>query len=184
MVNTAKLHFMRTLFLGDSHLALLRRHHLAWLEQELGARIENAAFDGAWSGDLRKQIGDRDLRLFDAVLLSIGTNDTHPASKSSPETLHANLADVLAGAPRTILLLSPGVHQAPAPFDTDEVNAMIRGYADIAAQTVTARGGGIIPTLWLLDELGPKAWAPDGVHFSTEAYDRLIPTLARALGPH
>lgn len=173
--------FMRALFLGDSHLAQLGRQHLAWLERELASQIENAAFGGAWSGDLRRQVGDRNLRSFDVVLLSIGTNDTHPSFGSSPHALRENLSDVLARVQRSVLLLSPGVKQAPVPDDTVKLNDMIRAYSDVAARTVTARGGALVSSRWVLNELGPRAWESDGLHLSVESYDLLLPSLANAL---
>ncbi len=39
--------YMRVLFLGDSHLANLDRDYVTWLERELPAEIETAAFGGA-----------------------------------------------------------------------------------------------------------------------------------------
>lgn len=172
---------MRALLLGDSHLANLRQQRLRILESQLEATVDSRAFGGAWSGDLGKQIGNRDLDGFDVVLLSIGTNDTHPAYNSSPDTLRGNLADVLSASSRAVLLRSPGVQHAPRPFDTDELNAAIRTYTEVAATAVTEHGGDLIPTSWILDRLGPAAWSTDGLHLSSDAYDLLLPSLVETV---
>lgn len=175
---------MRALLLGDSHLASLGQQRLGLLESEPEATIDSLAFGGAWSGDLRKQIGHRDLGGFDVVLMSIGTNDTHPACNSSPDTLRGNLTDVLSGNPRAVLLLSPGVQHAPRPFDTGELNAAIRAYTEVAATAVNEHGGDLIPTSWIFDRLGPAAWSADGLHLSPSAYDLLLPSLVDSLRAH
>ena len=68
---------MRVLMLGDSHLARLEEGDLERMRSRLGAEVENAAVGGAWSGDLHRRVGGRDLARYDAVVLSIGTNDAH-----------------------------------------------------------------------------------------------------------
>jgi|GEM_PF-1782587 len=174
---------MRVLMLGDSHLARLEEGDLERMRSRLGAEVENAAAGGAWSGDLHRQVGARDLTRYDAVVLSIGTNDAHPSTSSSPRALRANVAELLTAAPPATLLRSPGMRRAPVPFDTEAVNVAISSCMDAAADAVRSHGGRLLPTLPILARLGDAAWAADGMHLSRPANALVIAALVAALLP-
>lgn len=64
----------------------------------------------------------------DAVVVSIGSSDDHPAFDSSPEIFRQNLSRELERGRCWVALVPPGLAHAPDPFDTAEVNALIRVY--------------------------------------------------------
>jgi class 3 adenylate cyclase len=69
----------------------------------------------------------------------------------------------------------PGLARAAELFDTGEVNALIKEYAEVLAELVTKHGGTTIEVRAVTDRLGPAAFDPDGMHLSRAAYEALVP---------
>ena len=174
---------MTVLLLGDSNLAVLQDQYPDLVPLAFGGDVESCAVGGAWSGSLRGQVGDRDPASYDAVVLSIGSSDNHPAFSSSLGLFRKNVARELERGGRWVALVPPGLARAPEPFDTAEVNDLIRDYAEVLAELVTTAGGTAIRVRAVTDRLGPAAFDPDGMHLSRAAYEALVPEIAEALKP-
>jgi lysophospholipase L1-like esterase len=172
---------MTTLLLGDSNLVRLYNRHSDLLPLAFGGSVECRAVNGAWSGSLRDQIDDRALSDYEAVVVSIGSSDNHPAFASSPAAFRENLSRELQRGGQWIALVPPGLARAPEPFDTAEVNALIRVYAEALIQLVKASGGIAIDMRAVTDKLGPAAFDPDGMHLTRSAYEELVPEIAEAI---
>ncbi|WP_406051566.1 SGNH/GDSL hydrolase family protein [Kribbella sp. NBC_00889] len=169
------------LLLGDSNLARLYHGLPDLVPLAFGASVECRAVGGAWSGSLRDQIGDRTLSEYDAIVLSIGSSDNHPAFASSPALFRENVSRELERGGRWIALVPPGLARAPEPFDTAEVNALIRVYAGVLAELVLARGGIALDVRGVADRLGPAAFDADGMHLTRVAYQEMVPEIAGAI---
>ncbi|MFB7947071.1 SGNH/GDSL hydrolase family protein [Kitasatospora phosalacinea] len=174
---------MTVLLLGDSGLAMLLDRYPDLVPLAFGDDVECRAVGGAWSGSLRGQVGDRDPVSYDAVVLSAGTSDNHPAFSGSPALFRENVARELGRGGRWVVLVPPGLARAPEPFDTAEVNGLIGEYAEALAELVAAAGGTAIRVRAVTDRLGPAAFDPDGMHLSRAAYEALVPEIAEALAP-
>jgi len=183
---------MTVLLLGDSNLAVLQDQHPDLVPLAFGTDIESRAgvvgprpatglAGGAWSGSLRGQVGDRDPAAYDAVVLSIGSSDSYPAFASSPELFRENVSREMERGGRWVALVPPGLARASEPFDTGEVNALIKEYAAVLAELVTKHGGTTVEVRAVTDRLGPAAFDPDGMHLSRAAYEALVPQIAEAL---
>lgn len=171
---------MAVLLLGDSNLARLYYQLPDLVPQAFGADVECRAVGGAWSGSLRHQVGDRDLSDYDAVVVSIGSSDNHPAFASSPSIFRENLSRELDRGGRWIALVPPGLARA-AERDTDEVNALIRVYAGVLAELIKASGGIGVDVRAITESLGPAAFDDDGMHLTRAAYEKLVPRIADAI---
>ena len=94
---------VRTVLMGDSHLARLRR--------ELGTfpgEVRNAAEGGASSRDLLRQADAVGVLPSDVVVLSVGTNDAAPWKRVPvSEFAHSLSMLVAAHAPRRWVLVAP-----------------------------------------------------------------------------
>ncbi len=174
---------MTVLLLGVSNLVLLQNQHPDLVPLAFGADVdvESRAVGGAWSGSLRSQVGDRNPAAYDAVVLSIGSSDSHPDYSSSPDLFRENVTRELERGGRWVALVPPAVARAHGPFDTGEVNALIKEYAAVLAELVTTHGGTAIEVRTVTDRLGPAAFDPDGRHLSRASYEALVPQIAAAL---
>ncbi len=172
---------MTVLLLGDSNLARLYHGLPDLVPPAFGPSVECRAVGGAWSGSLRDQVGDRTLPDYDAIVVSIGSSDNHPAFASSPALFGKNVSRELERGGRWIALVPPGLARAPEPFDTAEVNALIRVYAEVLAELVKAHGGIALDVRRVADKLGPAAFDPDGMHLTRAAYRQLVPEIAEAI---
>jgi lysophospholipase L1-like esterase len=169
------------LLLGDSNLARLYYELPDLVPAAFGDSVECRAVGGAWSGSLRSQIGDRTLSDYDAIVVSIGSSDNHPAFASSPAIFRENVSLELEHGGRWVALVPPGLARAPKPFDTAEVNALIRVYAGVLAELVKARGGIALDVRAVAGRLGPAAYDADGMHLTRAAYQELVPEIADAI---
>lgn len=172
---------MTILLLGDSNLARLHHGLPDLVPQAFGASVECRAVGGAWSGSLRNQVGDRIPSDYDAIVVSIGSSDNHPALASSPVLFRENVSRELERGGHWIALVPPGLSRAPEPFDTAEVNALIRVYAGVLTELVKARGGIALDVHAVVDRLGPAAFDGDGMHLTRLAYQELVPEIANAI---
>lgn len=163
---------MAVLLVGDSNLARLYYELSDLVASALGGFRGMPAVGGAWSGSLRHQIGDRVLSDCDAAVVSIGSSDDHRAFDSSPEIFRPNLSRELERGGRWVPLVPPGLAHAPEPFDTAEVNALIRVYAGVLVGLVIASEGIALDVRGVTDALGPAAFDPDGMHLTRAAYEK------------
>jgi lysophospholipase L1-like esterase len=168
---------VRTVFIGDSHLARLRRD----LEKLPGA-VHNAAEGGASSRDLPRQADAVGLHDADSVVLSVGTNDAAPW-KQVPvsEFVRALSAFLASHSPRGwVFVAPPGVVEGRLTGAPDRTNAVIDDYRLAAIELCEAVGGHVVRTDLLLEPLGPKAFAEDGVHLNGTGYRVLVPAITSA----
>lgn len=173
---------MTVLLLGDSNLVRLYHKHPDLVPLAFGASVvECRAINGAWSGSLRDQVGDRTLSDYVAVVVSIGSSEGHPPYASSPELFRENVSRELERGGHWIALVPPGLARAPEPFSTAESNALIRVYAEVLAELVKARRGIALNVRAVVDRLGPAAFDADGMHLTRAAYEELVPEIADAV---
>ncbi|WP_165356796.1 SGNH/GDSL hydrolase family protein [Nocardioides zhouii] len=170
---------MRTVLLGDSHLARLRRE----LDSFPG-EVRNAAEGGASSRDLMGQAAAVGVRESDVVVLSVGTNDAAPW-KHVPMPEFAQTLSMLAAshAPRGwVFVAPPGVVEARLAGARDRTNAVIDDYREAVIEVAGQVGGRVVRTDLLLAPLGAKAFADDGVHLNGAGYRVLVPAIVAACG--
>lgn len=172
---------MTVLLVGDSNLARLYDELPDLVPQAFGADVESRAAGGAWSGSLRDQIGDRAASGYEAVVVSIGSSDSHIPYGSCPATFRENLSRELERGGRWIALLPRDLLRALDPSETDEVNARIRTYSGILAELVKAAGGIALDVGAITGSLAPAAYDDDGIHLTREAYEKLVPEIADAI---
>lgn len=147
---------MTILLLGDSHLAFLYVDHpdlvASW------GKVECRAFGGATMFDLPGQVRGLDLRSYDAVVVSVGSNDLFLGE--TPLDTSKRFDEFVDQHPGVtwVWLESPNF---PNP-----VPGLPRS----------------VPTLELLAPLGGNAYLSDGVHLSRAAYEVLVPAIAAQLG--
>ena len=172
---------MTVLLVGDSNLALLYDRFPDLVPQAFGADVECRAAGGAWSGSLRQQIGDRPASDYEAIVVSIGSSDSHTPYGSSPATFRENLSRELESGGRWIALLPRDVLRAFDPSETDEVNTRIRIFSGILADLVEAAGGIALDVGAITGGFALAAYDDDGIHLTREAYEKLVPAIADAL---
>ena len=168
---------MRTVLLGDSHLARLRRSL-----SQLDGPVVNAAVGGAHAADLLPQARLVGAGPGDVVVVSVGTNDAAPWKVVPPDEFALLLDEVLGGvdAGRWVYVAPPGVDEARLTRPADRTNADLSVYTGIATSAFTARGATGVDTAVLLGDLGPAAFTDDGVHLTGAAYRLLRPAIADA----
>ena len=170
---------MRTVLLGDSHLARLRREL-----HSLRGEVRIAAEGGACSRDLREQAAAVELDDCDTVVLSIGTNDAAPR-QHVPMTAfgQALLTFVASHSPRRwVFVAPPGVVEDRLTAAGDRTNGVIDAYRLAAIEVCEAAGGHMVRTDLLLAPLGPRAFSDDGLHLSGAGNRVLVPAIASACG--
>ena len=165
----------RTVFLGDSHLARLRRELTS-----LSGEVRNAAEGGASARDLKGQAAEAGVLESDVVVLSVGTNDAwrHVAV---PEFAQALSLLVASRAPRGwVFVAPPGVVEERLAGGPDRTNALIDEYRRAAIEVAGNVGGHVVRTDLLLAPLGATAFADDGIHLNGAGYRVLVPAIASA----
>jgi lysophospholipase L1-like esterase len=172
---------MTVLLVGDSNLARLYYELPDLVPQAFGADVECRAAGGAWSGSLRQQIGDRAASDYKAVVVSIGSSDSHTPYGSSPAAFRENLSRELESGGRWIALLPRDLVRALDPSETDEVNTRIRTFSGILAELVKASGGIALDVGAITGTLALAAYDDDGIHLTREAYEKLVPEIANAI---
>lgn len=168
---------MRTVLLGDSHLARVRRGL-----SQLAGPVVNAAVGGARADDLLPQATAVRAGPGDVVVVSVGTNDAAPWKGLPHDEFASLVATLLSGveAGRWVYVAPPGVDESRLTRSADRTNAGLAVYTAIATAAFTARGATVIDTAGLLDDLGPAAFTDDGVHLTGAAYRLLLPAIADA----
>ncbi len=165
------------MFLGDSHLARLRRELTSF-----PGEVRSAAEGGASSRDLLGQAAAVGIRQSDVVVLSVGTNDAAPWSSVSVPDFAQSLSRLVASsAPRRWMLVAPpGVVEERLTRRPDRTNAVIDEYRRAAIEVCEQVDGHVVRTDLLLAPLGAKAFADDGIHLSGAGYRVLVPAIALA----
>jgi lysophospholipase L1-like esterase len=170
---------VRTVFLGDSHLARLRRELRGF-----PGEARNAAEGGASSRDLPRQAAEVDVQASDVVVLSVGTNDAAPWNHVPVSEFAQSLTVLVAShEPRGwVLVAPPGVVEERLTRAPDRTNAVIDEYRRAAIEVCEEVGGRVVRADLLLAELGVKAFADDGVHLNAVGYRVLVPAIVSACG--
>lgn len=170
---------MRTVFIGDSHLARLRRE-----VQRIPGDVRNAAEGGASSRDLLRQAAAVGVRDSDCVVLSVGTNDAAPWKHVPlPEFVQALSTLMASHAPRGwVYVAPPGVVEERLAGGRDRTNAVIDDYRMAAIEVCEEAGGHVVRTDLLLESWGNQAFAEDGVHLNGTGYRVLVSAITSACG--
>ncbi len=165
------------MFIGDSHLARLRRER-----PRLSGDVLNAAEGGASSRDLRRQAGAIGPRDSDTVVLSVGTNDAAPWKRVPVSEFVQTLSTFVASqSPRRwVLVAPPGVVEGRLRRARDRTNAVIDEYRLAAIEVWEEVGGRVVRTDLILESSGAKAFAEDGLHLNGTGYRVLVPAITSA----
>lgn len=169
---------MRVVFLGDSHLARVRRDLPV-----VGPDVCNAAEGGASVLDVLAQATRAAVQDSDLVVLSVGTNDAAPW-KQVPATVFARaVAQCLESVParRWIYVAPPGVDEARLTGSGDRTNAILDAYRDAALSVCGDAGAGVVRTERVIAPLGAAAFVDDGLHLSGPAYKLVLRAIADAV---
>jgi len=172
---------MTLLFLGDSHLDRVRGPLLDRMSGLAGAPVENRAVGGSTVHELAGQADGLDLATYDAVVVSVGTNDAASWAVVELDRFVEVLTTFVVGSSgRLVFLGSPGVDEVRLLGDGDRTSRELRAYADAAASLFGSHGHRVVRAETVVAPLGPDAFLEDGVHLSDAAYDLLLPALAAA----
>jgi len=169
---------MRTVLLGDSHLARVRRDL-----GRLGPDVVNAAVGGADARDLAGQAHALSIEASDAVVVSIGTNDAMPWKAVALAAFTAALERFVASVRprRLVLVTSPGVIGARLGLPDDAASTVVADYAAEAATIFRRSGATVLDAAATIAPIGDDAFAADGLHLSGAGYDLLLPAINRTL---
>ncbi len=169
---------MRTVLLGDSHLARVRRDLT-----RIGPVVINAAVGGSFAADLVPQARSAGVTTGDVVVVSVGTNDAAPWKAVRLETFERQIGQLLRQVPGADLVYvsPPGVDEVRLTRSPDRTNAVIAEYAACASALFEQAGARVLDAGQLLRPLGTTAFAEDGVHLTGAAYDVLLPAIAEAV---
>ena len=168
---------MRTVLIGDSHLARLRRE-LRGFEGD----VRNAAEGGATSRDLMRQAEAADVSGSDCVVVSVGTNDAAPWKQVPVAEFQQAVSTLIAScSPRGwVFVAPPGVVEERLTGARDRTNAVIDEYRHAAIALCEDVGGHVVRTDLLLEPLGATAFAEDGLHLNGTGYRVLVPAIQSA----
>lgn len=168
---------VRTVFMGDSHLARLRREL-----QTFAGDVRNAAEGGASSRDLPRQADAAGLHHSDVAVLSVGTNDAAPWKQVPVSEFVLALSMFVAShSPRGwVFVAPPGVVEGRLTGARARTNAVIADYRLAALEVCEEVGGHAVRTDLMLESLGAQAFAPDGVHLNGAGYRVLVPAITSA----
>jgi lysophospholipase L1-like esterase len=169
---------MRIVFLGDSHLARVRRDLPL-----VGSDVCNAANGGTSSLGLLSQAAEAAVRESDLVVLSVGTNDAAPWKRVPVSVFAETVRHCMESVParRWIYLTPPGVDEARLSASGDRTNAILDEYRKAALAVSRAAGAGVVRTERVIEPLGPAAFVKDGLHLSGPAYRLVLDAIADAV---
>jgi len=169
---------MRTVLLGDSHLARVRRDLPL-----LGPDVCNAARGGASSLDLLAQASRASVGEDDLVVVSVGTNDAAPWKRVPVAAFAQALSDCLRTVPARgwVCLTPPGVDESRLTGAGDRTNALVDEYRQAAVTACHDAGAEVVRTERVIGPLGSDAFVDDGLHLSGRAYQVLLPAIADAV---
>jgi lysophospholipase L1-like esterase len=169
---------MRVVFLGDSHLARVRRDLSI-----VGPDVCNAAEGGSSALDLLAQAAKASIEEDDLVVVSVGTNDAAPW-KEVPVTVFAEAVFHCmqsVAARRWIYVAPPGVDESRLTGLHDRTNAVLDEYRDAAVSACHDAGALVVHTERVIRPLGAGAFVSDGLHLSGRAYKVVLPAIAEAV---
>ena len=169
---------MRTVLLGDSHLARVRRDLSV-----LGPDVCNAAEGGASSLDLIAQATQAAVEEDDLDIVSVGTNDAGPWKHVAVPMFAKTLARCLQSVParRWVYVAPPGIDESRLTGSGGRTNAVLDQYRDAAISVCRDEGARVVRTERLIRALGAAAFVSDGLHLSGRAYKVVLPAIAEAL---
>lgn len=168
---------MRTVLIGDSHLARLRREL-----RGLPGDVRNAAEGGATSRDLLRQAGTVGIGGSECVVLSVGTNDAAPWKQVPLADFEQAVSTLMRSysPSRWVFVAPPGVVEERLAGARDRTNAVIDDYRQGVLALCEDVGGRLVRTDLLLEPLGAKAFADDGLHLNGTGYRVLVPAIRSA----
>jgi lysophospholipase L1-like esterase len=168
---------VRTVFLGDSHLARLRGSLRGFPTD-----VCNAAEGGACALDLLRQADAIGLQDTDVVVLSVGTNDAAPWKQLPMSAFAQALSTLLASrSPRGwVYVAPPGVVEDRLAGARDRTNTVIDAYRRAAIEFFEDVGGQVVRSDLILASLGATAFAEDGVHLNGTGNRVLVPAIESA----
>lgn len=168
---------MRTVLIGDSHLARLRREL-----RGIGDDVHTVAEGGAVARDLLRQADRAGVGGADCVVVSVGTNDAAPWKQVPVAELEQALSTLMTSySPRGwVLVAPPGVVEERLTRVPDRTNAGIDEYRQAAIAMCKDVGGHVVRTELLIEDLGAAAFADDGLHLSATGYRVLVPAIKAA----
>jgi lysophospholipase L1-like esterase len=168
---------VRTVFIGDSHLARLRRE--LW---GFDGDVLNAAEGGATSRDLSRQADTAGVGGSDCVVVSVGTNDAAPWKQVPVAEFEQAVSRLMTSySPRGwVFVAPPGVVEERLTRARDRTNGVIDAYRLAAIALCEDVGGHVVRTDLLLETLGATAFAEDGLHLNGTGYRVLVPAIQSA----
>ncbi len=169
---------MRIVFLGDSHLARVRRDLPL-----VGPDICNAAEGGASTLDLLAQTTRAAVEKCDLVVLSVGTNDAAPWKQVPLRVFARAMLQCMESVParRWIYVTPPGVDESRLTGSGDRTNAILNEYRDVAVSVCNDAGAQVVRAERIIRSLGAGAFVSDGLHLSGLAYKVVLPAIAEAV---
>ena len=170
---------MRTMLIGDSHLARLNND----LSPLVATPVIDAAQGGASIGDALRQASSIRVDANDIVVLSIGTNDAAPW-KQTPLAAFSDGLDQFKDSfdlGRWIYMTPPGVDESRLSGSSNRTNMVMEIYRDKATTVLRSGGASILPSHEVIAELGSFAFSSDGVHLAEAAYSLLVPEIAKSI---
>ena len=169
---------MRIVFLGDSHLARVRRDLSL-----VGPNVCNAAEGGASALDLLAQATKAAVEEGDLVVVSVGTNDAAPWRQVPVTVFVRAVLDCMRSVPagRWVYVAPPGVDQSRLTVSGDRTNAIVDEYRDAAVSACDDAGARVVRTERVIRPLGAGAFVSDGLHLSGPAYKVVLPAIAEAV---
>ncbi len=182
---------MKVVLFGDSLLALVYKPLIQELESKVpGSDVYNCAV-GGWDTDdgVIKAPYIASLNP-DAVVISLGTNDSAPWKQVPIERFRSNLVSILKSFTdsRIVFFLPPPVNEAKQREGRQRTNILTRQYADAAKEVCVATGSVALIESWEmfspLLENGPDYHTEDGVHLNDYGNSLLITHLAHVLNSH
>jgi lysophospholipase L1-like esterase len=170
---------MRTVLIGDSHLARLGND----LSPLVATPVFNAAEAGAFIGDALRQASAKQVGANDVVVLSIGTNDAAPWKQTPFEAFSDGLGQLKDSFDlrRWIYLTPPGVDESRLSGSRNRTNLVTGIYRDEAITVLRSGGAAILLSHKVIAELGGLAFSTDGVHLTEAAYSLLLPEIANRI---
>jgi lysophospholipase L1-like esterase len=169
---------MRIVFLGDSHLARVRRDL-----PTVGRDVCNSAEGGATAQDLMAQATRAAVEESDLVVLSVGTNDAAPWKQVPVKVFARAMLHCMESVParRWIYIAPPGVDEDRLTGLGDRTNAILDDYRDAALSVCSDAGAGVVRTERVIESLGAGAFVNDGLHLSGPAYKVVLHAIAEAV---
>ncbi|GAA1912769.1 SGNH/GDSL hydrolase family protein [Nocardioides hwasunensis] len=170
---------VRTVLLGDSHLARLRRQ-----ASRLPGEVANRAVGGSSSRDLLAQVSAAGVLATDRVVVSVGSNDAAPWKQvpvaEFAELLSAGLAS-LPDPRSAVYVAPPGVVEDRLERANDRTNDLMDTYRDAAVRGCEEQGVRVLRADLVVMSLGAAAFAADGLHLSGVGYRALLEELRELL---